>query len=157
MELIPINGENRQQVNDLIRSLWYSTDIIVRGEVVDTSVLEGFTAMEQEEITGFITYRIQDGECEIMSLASIKENQGTGTSLINLVKEIAKQQNCTKLKLITTNDNMNALKFYQKRGFDMIRVYPNAMDLSRSIKPAIPLIGEYGIPLKHEIEFEMIL
>lgn len=157
MELIPINGENRQQVNDLIRSLWYSTDIIVRGEVVDTSVLEGFTAMEQEEITGFITYRIQDGECEIMSLASIKENQGTGTSLINLVKETAKQQNCTKLKLITTNDNMNALKFYQKRGFDMIRVYPNAMDISRSIKPAIPLIGEYGIPLKHEIEFEMIL
>ncbi|WFR55876.1 GNAT family N-acetyltransferase [Anaerocolumna sp. AGMB13025] len=157
MELIPINGENRQQVNDLIRSLWYSTDIIVRGEVVDTSVLEGFTAMEQEEITGFITYRIQDGECEIMSLASIKENQGTGTSLINLVKENAKQQNCTKLKLITTNDNMNALKFYQKRGFDMIRVYPNAMDISRSIKPAIPLIGEYGIPLKHEIEFEMIL
>lgn len=157
MELIPINGENRQQVNDLIRSLWYSTDIIVRGEVVDTSVLEGFTAMEQEKITGFLTYRIQDGECEIMSLESIKENQGTGTSLINLVKEIAKQQNCTKLKLITTNDNMNALKFYQKRGFDMIRVYPNAMDISRSIKPAIPLIGEYGIPLKHEIELEMIL
>jgi GNAT superfamily N-acetyltransferase len=124
---------------------------------VDTSLLEGFTAMEQEEITGLITYRIQEGECEIMSLASVRENQGTGTSLINKVKEIAQQQNCTRLKLITTNDNINALKFYQKRGFDMIRVYPNAMDISRSIKPAIPFIGEYGIPLKHEIEFEMIL
>jgi hypothetical protein len=39
----------------------------------------------------------------------------------------------------------------------MCRLYCNALDHARKIKPEIPLIGMDGIPLKHEIELEMIL
>ena len=39
----------------------------------------------------------------------------------------------------------------------MARLYRNALDVSRRLKPEIPLVGEHGIPLRHEIEFEMIL
>lgn len=59
--------------------------------------------------------------------------------------------------MITTNDNINALRFYQKRGFDMAGFYYNSLEVSRKLKPEIPLIGENGIPLKHEILFEMLL
>jgi hypothetical protein len=59
--------------------------------------------------------------------------------------------------LITTNDNLDALRFYQKRGFRIAGVRPNALDLSRRIKPEIPLVGEDGIPLRDEIELEMAL
>ena len=59
--------------------------------------------------------------------------------------------------LITTNDNLSALQFYQKRGFDMSRLYHNAVDKSRKIKPQIPLTGANGIPIRHEIELEMKL
>ena len=64
---------------------------------------------------------------------------------------------CKRIVLVTTNDNINAIRFYQKRGFDMVCLYHNAMDVSRKLKPEIPLIGENGIPLRHELEFEMIL
>jgi ribosomal protein S18 acetylase RimI-like enzyme len=157
MDIRIISSENRQQVNDLIISLWYSTVMIIRGEIVDTAVLDGFAAYDNVDMIGFVTYRIKNNESEIMSLASLKENQGIGTSLIHKVKEIALEQKCSRLKLITTNDNMNALRFYQKRGFDMIHLYHNAMDISRQLKPSIPYLGDFEIPLKHEIEFEMIL
>ena len=49
------------------------------------------------------------------------------------------------------------LPLYQKRGFDLVRVYHNALEQARKLKPEIPLTGLDGIPLKHEIELEMIL
>ena len=69
----------------------------------------------------------------------------------------AKSLGCSRITLITTNDNLPALRFYQKRGFDMVRLYRNAVEHSRKIKPEIPLTGMDGIPLKHEIELEMTL
>lgn len=155
MDIKPISSENRQQVNDFIVSHWFSTDMVVRGEIIDMTVLDGFVVYEGENIIGLLTYKIDGTECEIVSLDSLAENQGIGTSLVNKVIEAAKENNCKKIKLITTNDNLNALRFYQKRGFDMVRIYHNALDVSRKLKPSIPLVGEFGIPLKHEIEFEM--
>lgn len=157
MEIINISPENRKQINDFIRSQWFSTDMIVRGEVIDMTILDGFVAVESEKIIGLATYKISDNECEIMSLDSLKEKQGIGTALVNRVIEVATKEKCTKIKLITTNDNINAIRFYQKRGFDMVHIYHNALEIARKIKPSIPMIGEFNIPIKHEIEFEMNL
>lgn len=66
----------------------------------------------------------------------------------------AERRNCSRIMLITTNDNLNALRFYQKRGFDMVRLYQDAVNEARKIKPEIPLLGDYDIPIKHEIELE---
>ena len=157
MQFIEINSNYRADVSRFIEDNWFSTDMVIRGKVVDMTSVEGIVVYEDGYIIGLITYEIKDKECEILSLNSKKENIGIGTKLINRVIEIAKRDNCNKIKLITTNDNINAIKFYQKRGFDMVRIYHNALDLSRQLKPSIPLVGEYGIPLMHEIEFEMIL
>ena len=88
---------------------------------------------------------------------SMRENQGIGTMLLNRVIEEARKLEYRKIVLITTNDNINAMRFYQKRGFDMVHLFHNALEISRKLKPEIPLIGENSIPLMHEIEFEMIL
>ena len=47
--------------------------------------------------------------------------------------------------------------FIRQRGFDMTRLFRNSMDISRKRKPEIPLIGENAIPLRHEIEFELLI
>lgn len=62
-----------------------------------------------------------------------------------------------RLWLITTNDNMEALRFYQKRGFILSALYPNALEESRKLKPEIPEVGLEGIPLRDEIELEFKL
>lgn len=57
----------------------------------------------------------------------------------------------------SSNDNLNALRFYQKYGFTLVALYPNALAQSRKLKPQIPLIGNDGIPLRDEIELELDL
>ena len=74
-----------------------------------------------------------------------------------LSEKVATASGCKQLWLITTNDNINALRFYQKRGFMLVAVHRNALELSRKLKPEIPMIGNDGIPLRDEIELEMIL
>lgn len=157
MDIKTISSENREQINNFIRSHWFSTVMVVRGELFDMTILDGFVVYEGEKIIGLVTYKISGTECEIMSLDSLMERQGIGTALINKVIETARENKCTKIKLITTNDNINALRFYQKLGFDMAKLYHNALDISRKLKPTIPLIGDFDIPVKHEIEFEMDL
>ncbi|WP_434578498.1 GNAT family N-acetyltransferase [Thermoanaerobacterium thermosaccharolyticum] len=157
MHIKPISIDDRQRINDFIKSRWFSTEMVVGGKIVDMTKLEGFIAYEKDEIIGLLTYRIKDSECEIMSLDSLKENQGIGTALLNKIIEEAINKKCTKIKLVTTNDNINAIRFYQKRGFDMVRIHNNAVDVARKLKPSIPLLGDFGIPIKHEIEFEINL
>jgi ribosomal protein S18 acetylase RimI-like enzyme len=157
MNIKIISHENRKQVNNFIMSNWQSLDMVVKGEIVDMAAIDGFIAYDKDDIIGLVTYRIEDKECEIMSLDSLRENQGIGTTLVNKVVEIATKEKCIKVKLITTNDNINALRFYQKRSFDMAHLYHNAVNTARSLKPSIPMLGDFDIPIKHEIEFEMSL
>jgi hypothetical protein len=58
---------------------------------------------------------------------------------------------------VTTNDNADALIFWQKMGASLKRVYPNAISLSRKLKPEIRKIGKHGIPIRDEIELEFKL
>jgi ribosomal protein S18 acetylase RimI-like enzyme len=157
MKYVNISEENREFVINFITRQWYSTKIVVRGKEIDMTTVDGVIVTENDTIIGLITYIFYDDICEIISLDSLLESKGIGTTLVNNVILIAKDHNCRKVVLITTNDNINAIRFYQKRGFDMVHFYHNALDISRKLKPEIPLIGDNNIPLKHEIEFEFIL
>lgn len=157
MRIELISPENRNRINDFIKTQWFSVDMVVRGEIVDMTKMDGFVIYENASVIGLITYRIINNECEIMSLDSLREQQGIGTALLNRVKQMAIIKNCSKLKLITTNDNINAIRFYQKRGFDLVHLYHNALETSRKLKPSIPVTGDHGIPIRHELEFELNL
>ena len=152
-----ITSENRQQVNEILKREWESTDIIVRGKRIDGTKLDGFVAIKDNDIIGLITYKIENNECEIVSLNSFEENKGIATKLIDIVKELAINEKCTRLKLITTNDNIRGIEFYQKRGFVLSNIYINAIENSRKLKPAIPLYADNGLPIRDEIEFEIKL
>jgi len=95
--------------------------MIIGGEIVDMTRVEGIAAMDGDEIAGLITFRISDGICEITSLDSLCEGQGIGTALLEQVIEIARDNECLKVSVITTNDNINAIRFYQKRGFNLVK------------------------------------
>ena len=137
MEYREIDSANRPLMHAFLREHWFSTTMVLRGREIDMTQAEGFFAQEGEHILGLVTYLVTGDVLEILSLDSLRENQG--------------------IVLITTNDNLRALQFYQKRGFDMAHLFRGALEVSRKLKPEIPLIGAHGIPLRHEIEFEMLL
>jgi GNAT superfamily N-acetyltransferase len=119
--------------------------------------LPGFIATHYSKPVGLVTYRIDGNECEIVTMNSLLEGIGIGSALIAAVKNVAAEAGCKRLWLITTNDNTAALRFWQKRGFLLVAVHRNALEQSRRLKPEIPLIGNDGIPLRDEIELELIL
>ena len=106
---------------------------------------------------GLLTYDLVGEQCEITLMPSMREGIGVGTTLIDAARNTAVSWGCARLWLVTTNDNLHALGFYQKRGFTLAAVYPNALANSRELKPGIPMVGMNGIPLRDEIELEMLL
>jgi ribosomal protein S18 acetylase RimI-like enzyme len=86
---------------------------------------------------------------------SATERTGIGNALIDAAKKVAKTNGCKRLWLITTNDNLNALEFYQKRDFQLVSLYQNALEASRKLKPEIPLKAANGIPIRDELELEL--
>ena len=131
--------------------------MVAHGNIYRPEQLEGFVVEDHGDWIGLLTFFIKDGECEVTSLDSLREGQGIGSILIDKALEEARARACKRLFLITTNDNLHALGFYQKRGFEIVAIYRGAVNESRKIKPAIPLVGMNGIPLRDEIELEIRL
>ena len=157
MEYRRITKENRNQINRFIAEQWISTEMVIRGKIVDMTTVDGLVVYDDYKIVALLTYIVDGDSCEITSLDSLMEGQGIGSSLIDRMLRIAEEYHCTRIRVITTNDNIHALRFYQKRGFELVCIYRNALDISRQLKPQIPLIGENDIPLRHEIELEYVL
>ncbi|WP_028782384.1 GNAT family N-acetyltransferase [Thalassobacillus devorans] len=153
MNIQSTNDISKSKIVDFFKLHWGSPGMVISSGVYDCSALDGFTVInEDENIIGLITYIIKGNECEIISLDSVEEGKGIGSSLVQEVENLASKENCTRIKLITTNDNLLALKFYQKRGYIMSKIINNAVDQARKIKPEIPLLGNEGIPIRDEIE-----
>ncbi|WP_433770591.1 GNAT family N-acetyltransferase [Bacillus wiedmannii] len=136
---------------------WGSSWMVSRGKRHQLEELSGFVAISNDRIIGIITYEIIGNKCEIVSLDSFEERKGLGTGLMNCVLQAAKEEQCLWVWLITTNDNLNALRFYQKRNFMMTNLYVNAVEEARKIKKEIPRIGYDNIPILHEIQLEYSL
>jgi GNAT superfamily N-acetyltransferase len=136
---------------------WGGEEMFTRGRVYRPEQLEGFVIEDGNDWIGLLTFAIENNECEVTSLDSLREGQGIGSRLIDKAIEEANTRKCKRLFLITTNDNLNALGFYQRRGFEIVTIYRGAVNESRKRKPAIPLIGYNNIPLRDEVELEIIL
>jgi N-acetylglutamate synthase-like GNAT family acetyltransferase len=137
MEFISKEQIHNKDVLEIIKG-WGSDIIVSRGKIHRTEDLDGVLVYENQKIIGLGLYYIKNNECEIVLLETFIENKGIGTQIIERIKIIAQENNCKRIWVITTNNNINAIKFYQKRGFHFTNIYINAMDESRKIKPEIP-------------------
>lgn len=154
--LRPLVPADRDWVRDWMVAHWGSEWMAVHGELFRMDAFPGVAALLDGQVVGLITYRLLGDACEIMSLDSLIERRGIGGALMDAVRELARQAGCARLRLTTTNDNLNVLRFYQKRGFRLVALRPGAVDAARAaLKPEIPLMGENGIPIRDELELEL--
>jgi GNAT superfamily N-acetyltransferase len=148
---------DQPQLRRLWVERWGGETIVAHGTIHSADGLDGLIAIDRDKWIGLITFLISGQECEIVSLDSLCERRGIGTALVNAVISEAQQARCRRVWLVTTNDNLNALGFYQKRGFELVAVHRHAMAEVRQHKPQIPETGLGGIPLRDEIELELLL
>ncbi len=134
--------------------------MVTRGVLHQVAEMRAFVALVGEAATervGWVIFNVVDAKCEIIVAHSLKREIGVGTSLVNAVVVEAQALECDLIWLITTNDNVEAMHFWQKRGFSLTALHVNAMEKSRQLKPGIPLIGKHGITIRDELEFRLLL
>ncbi|MBS1262582.1 MAG: hypothetical protein MAG453_01938 [Calditrichaeota bacterium] len=144
-------------VAEVIGELWGSTRIVTRGRVHHVENIPGYVAERDGDRVGLLTYQIYGRECELITINTLEQGIGAGRALLDRLRETAKQHNCRGIWLITTNDNTEAMRFFQKKGFVFVAVHRDAAITARRLKPEIPEIGKHGIPIRDEIELVMPL
>ena len=159
IKILPVvnSEEYKKWIEALLVKEWGSKIIISRGNIHDGTELEGFVALYKNSLKGLVTFKIFEKELELITLNAVIPNIGIGTQLLNHVIRHARENSCNRICLITTNDNLDAMRFYMRHNFSMNKIHFNALEKSRKIKPSIPLIGFYNLPIMDEIEFEMLL
>ena len=148
-----IDAGDRSWLREMLDMHWGGTTMVVHGEEIDVLCMQGLVAGEREGITIF---RVGE-RSELLLLHALREGCGLGTLLLNAVIAEVRINRGKYLLATTTNDNVNALRFYQKRGFRLLALRPGAVNEARRMKPRIPFVGKNGIPLRDEIDLMLTL
>jgi ribosomal protein S18 acetylase RimI-like enzyme len=155
VEVRALGLEDRPFVVELLRTRWGSERMVANGAVFRPADHEGFLATMEGKPAGVLTYRIDGDRCEVTLIDSLREGRGVGSALLSEVTRAAKAAGCSRLWLVTTNDNLHALRFYQRRGFRLVALRPGAIDRARrELKPEISPVGLEGIPIHDDLELE---
>jgi ribosomal protein S18 acetylase RimI-like enzyme len=144
-------------IADQLRARWGSVEVVSRGRLSRPSDLPGFVAMLDGRRVGLATYRMDPDECELVTLDALEPGHGVGSALVDAVADAAGAAGCRRMWLITTNDNTPALRFYQRNGLQLAALHRDAVEESRRLKPQISLTGIDGIPIRDELELELLL
>src|SRR6185436_1925346 len=85
-----------------------------RGELIDVLLGDGVVAENHDGPIGVVLWRPDaDGSTELTYLWAFAPGLGIGSALVRrMLEEVS-----PPIWLVTTNDNVNALRFYQRLGF----------------------------------------
>jgi GNAT superfamily N-acetyltransferase len=149
-------------IRDELVHHWGDAGIWSVGRRYQADELPGFIAVADSNVAsriGLVTYHIEEGgyQAEIVTLSSRMENQGIGAALLDAATSAIRRAGCARAYLRTTNDNLRALGFYQKRGWTLAALHKGCVEEARKHKAIIPLTGMHGIVIRDEIELEMWL
>ena len=155
MDVRPLRDADREHARAWLREHWDEA-MAANGELFYPAEHDGFIAGDWD---GLITYRIGDRRCEVTLLEALREGEGIGSALLDATEAAAREAGCTDLWLVTTNDNLHALAWYERKGFTITATRPGAVDRSReTLKPSIPTHNpDTGLPIRDEIELSLAL
>ena len=157
LSIRPIRDDERAELARVVARSWGSSLLASRGALYEVTDLTCLLATQADRWLGVAGYRFDGDACELVLLDAFERHQGVGTALLEATAEIARKSNSRRLWLVTTNSNLDALRFYQRRGMHLVRVWVDAvMENRRNLKPEIPLAGDFGIPIRDELELEIV-
>ena len=129
------------------------------GELIDPLSLEGLVAEADGRPIGLAT--VQEAPkrgMEVVTLHAEPRGRGAGTALLGTAWHVAAASSHHRLWLVTTNDNLHALGFYQRRGLRLGALHAGAVDRDRALKPELPEVNpDNRIPIRDLLELELDL
>jgi ribosomal protein S18 acetylase RimI-like enzyme len=159
--LIPLVSDHLSAADALLDRAVSGRHQVRMGEHVDVLALPGLGAWYDDQLVGVATWTVERdpllAELAVLAVDSGVRGQGVGGMLTEAAAAAATEAGCSTIWLLTTNDNLDALRLYQRHGFRLVEVRFGAVDESRRLKPSIPLVGAHGIPMHDELILERLL
>jgi GNAT superfamily N-acetyltransferase len=151
----PITPADRTWIAETVTGAFGSVRMVSNGVVIeDASVLDGFVVDHDGRAIGCALVNLVDNVAELVVLVTTYRGAGAGGALLEAVVDWAKREKWSRLWLVTSNDNTDAIRMYQRAGWDWTDFRRDAISEARLVKPEIPATGNHGISLRHELEFE---
>jgi ribosomal protein S18 acetylase RimI-like enzyme len=152
----PLEGGERAWVRDVMLERWGDERVAGHGMVWHPADLEGFVAQDDDGTrVGILTYEVRDDTLEIVTMDAFRPREGIGTALMRAAIDMAQAAAASRVVVMTTNDNVPAIAFYEGLGFRVAEVREDAVREARSIKPSIPHVGVAGRPITDEVLLEL--
>jgi ribosomal protein S18 acetylase RimI-like enzyme len=154
----PLRPDERAWARSLVIDRWLDEVVVAHGVVFRPADLDGFVAQDDDgERVGLLTFDLGDGVLEVVTVDALREREGIATALMLAAIERAHAAACARVRVITTNDNEPAIRFYERLGFRVAEVRAGGVTDARAVKPSIPLTGVGGTPITDEIDLELRL
>jgi GNAT superfamily N-acetyltransferase len=148
---------DRRSLDELLRLRWSDGTVSVRGKLVGVTDVEALGAYVEGRLQGVATWIVEEGNLYLATLNNVTDRRGVSSALLDAMIALGREKRFKVLRALISNDNTRALRFYQRRGFRIVAVHIGIVDMMRRLKPAIPEKGFDGIPMRDEIELEMVL
>jgi len=152
-----LRDDEREWAETTLRERWGADEVVGGGRTHRLAELATLVAEADGERAGLATYAIDHGDCELVTVDALAVGSGIGGALVEAAAEVARAAGARRLWLITTNDNLPALRLYQRHRFTIAAIRPGAVQAARARKPQIPATGYAGIPIRDELELERAL
>jgi 2-oxo-4-hydroxy-4-carboxy--5-ureidoimidazoline (OHCU) decarboxylase len=125
------------------------------GEVLDPLTFDGLVAELDGKPVGLATLAPSpDDGLEVLTLHAALPGMGVGTRLLDAARVAAARRGLRRMWLVTTNDNLDAIRFYLRHGMHVARVHVGAVTRDRRLKPSISAVNrDNGIPITDLVEF----
>jgi GNAT superfamily N-acetyltransferase len=153
-EIRPIGPADRPAVDALTVRHFGETRVVYVSGSMNSAGLPGAVALLEGRFAGAVTWAGEGDALRVVTIASVVESRGVGRALLAAAEAEGRARRAVRLVISTTNDNLRALRIYQRAGFVLAALHAGAVAEQRRLKPAIPEIGANGIPIRDQIDLE---
>jgi GNAT superfamily N-acetyltransferase len=119
---------------------------------MDIDQMPMLVAFLEKDLSGALAYRLFGDALHMVALATdpMWQRAGVGGYLVAEAELLARRLSLTRLVVATTNDNLPALYFYQRRGYRLTDLVTESVIAHTHRVHA----GFAGIPVRDEIRLE---
>jgi GNAT superfamily N-acetyltransferase len=145
MQVRDVRDEERAWLRATLRDRWGGDTVVGREGTWTPAELPALVAVDDSrERVGRATYTVT---AELVTIDALTPGSGVGRRLLNAVATAARAAGAVRLRGMTTNDNLPALRLYQRTGFRLVELRPGAVDQARSKTGHIPIRDELDLVL----------
>ncbi len=155
IKVLPIEQNEKEWASEFLLEHSKSDRLFAGGREYFLFELLGFKAVQDDRLIGLVLYHIAEAACRIITIHSLVEGMGFGTELLKAASKAGVEAGCKRVCAGVTNDNTDALRFFQTRGFIVAHLHKNVAETYRELNPDYPERGAYDIRIRDEFELEI--